>query len=161
MSIHFSSTMRKRTGRQCHSKLWLWLCFCNKFPCNSVLNMFKEMVCDVSVTYLFIPFTIRIQEAAPFRNRDSIKSSIPYVLDEDRPSHPRPGRFSCFRESTLSLGALLRFEVTCTLNIDFSFHLVLLPKCEEELSFSTIFKPAPQQSLDNFWSSGSCSNFRS
>ena len=32
------------------------------------------------------------------------------VLDEDRPSHPRRDRFSCFRESTLSLVMLLHFE---------------------------------------------------
>ena len=48
------------------------------------------------------------------------------VLDEDRPSHPRLGRFSCFRESTLSLETLLHFEAMYTLDIDSSFHLVLL-----------------------------------
>ena len=74
------------------------------------------MVSDVSVTYLLIPFTIRIMKL--FRIEIEIRSTFQYrnVLDEGRPSHSRPGRFACFRESTLSLGMLLRFEVTCTLD---------------------------------------------
>ena len=35
-------TNRNRNGRQCHSGHWSWLCFRNKFPCNSVLNVFKR-----------------------------------------------------------------------------------------------------------------------
>ena len=37
----------------------------------------REMVSDVSVTYLLIPFKIRTQEAVPSRNRDSINISSP------------------------------------------------------------------------------------
>ena len=60
------------------------------------------------------------------------------VFDEARPSHPGPGRFSCFRETTLSLGMLLCLEVKCTLDVDSSFHLVLLLH-QVQLSRSTVW----------------------
>ena len=76
-----------------------------------------------------------------------------------RPSHPRPGRSSCFPESTLSLGMLLRFEATYTFDIDSSFQLVLLNQCDKELSFfNNLQTRVTRHSLDNFWSSRSCSN---
>ena len=70
------------------------------------------------------------------------------VLDEDRPSHPRPGQYSCFRESSLSLAMLFHIEAMRTLDIDSSFQWsFFFIKCDEELSFSTIFTPASQQLL--------------
>ena len=58
--------------------------FATSFP---VTLCSREMVSDVSVTYLSIPFTIRTQETVlSFRYRD--------VFDEGRPSHQRLGRFS-------------------------------------------------------------------
>ena len=96
-----------------------------------------------------------------FRLETEIRSTFQYrnILDEDRPSHPRPGRFSYFRESTLLLGMLFHFEAMYALDVDSSYHLVLLLHQVKNGPFSTIFKPASEHSLDNFWSSGTCSNF--
>ena len=75
------------------------------------------MVSDVSVTCLSIPFTIRTQETVQSRKQgfDHDFNTVTFLMG-GRPSHPRPDRFSCFRESTLSLGMLLRVEVRCTLD---------------------------------------------
>ena len=59
MSIQF----RSRTGIEMEDSVtvsfWLWLCLRNRFPCNSVLNVFKRNGSWRSVTYLSLPFTIR------------------------------------------------------------------------------------------------------
>ena len=62
------------------------------FPVALGSTFSMEMVSDVSVTYLLIPFTIRTHEAVPSRHRDSIKISMPvtflmktdiYIQDRD------------------------------------------------------------------------------
>ena len=62
-----------------------------------------------------------------FHLETEIRSKFQYRndLDEDRPLHPRLGRFSYFWLSTLLLEMLLHFEAMYTLDIDSSFHLVL------------------------------------
>ena len=42
MSIPFLSRTRKEMGDSCHRRLWSWLFFRNRFPCNSVLNVLKR-----------------------------------------------------------------------------------------------------------------------
>ena len=37
-----SFTNKNRNGTQCHWRLWSWLFLRNKFPCNSVLNVFQR-----------------------------------------------------------------------------------------------------------------------
>ena len=41
MSIHFLSRIGIEVGDSVQSRLQLWLCLRNRFPCNSVLNVFK------------------------------------------------------------------------------------------------------------------------
>ena len=55
--------------------------FATGFPVTLCSTFSREMVSDVPVTYLSIPFTIRTQETVLSR-----------IRDEGRPSHPRPGR---------------------------------------------------------------------
>ena len=68
------------------------------------------------------------------------------VLDEGRPSHPRPGRLSCFRGNVNSRHRFFTSSGPSSSSV--------MKNCP----FSTIFKPASEHSLDNFWSLGSCSN---
>ena len=77
------------------------------------------------------------------------------VFDESRPSHPGPGRSSYFRESTLSVGILVDFEVTCTLDMNYSFRRsFFFIKCNEEFSFFQQFSNRRRSTgLDNLWSS--------
>ena len=75
---------------------------------------------------MLMPFTIRTHEAVPSRN--TIRSRFQYrtVLDEDRLLRPGPGRFSCFRLSTLLLEMLFHFDAVGILDINSSSRLVLL-----------------------------------
>ena len=101
--------------------------FATGLPVTLCSTFSREMVSDVSVTYLSIPFTIRTQETVLSRNRDSTMISIPYLFLMEADVHIQDrAEFSCFRESTLALGMLLRIEAAKTLDIDSSFHLVLL-----------------------------------
>ena len=56
------------------------LAFAKGFPVTLCSTLSREMVSDVSVTYLSIPFTIRTQEVVLSRNRDSIMISVPQRL---------------------------------------------------------------------------------
>ena len=116
MSIHFLSRREIELYDSVTAGLSRDLALATGFPVTMCSALSREMVSDVSVTYLSIPFTIRTEEAI-YRN----------VFDEDRPSHPRPGRFSCSRLFTLLLGMLFHFEAMKTLDMDSSFHLVLIP----------------------------------
>ena len=53
-------------------------------------------------------------------------NTVTFLMKTDRPSHPRLGRFSYSRLSTLLLEMLFHFEAMYTLDIDPSFHLILL-----------------------------------
>ena len=125
----------------------------------------REMVSDVSVTYLLIPFTIRTHEAVPDSKQRFDQNSYTVTdLDEDRPSHPRPGRFSYFRLYTLLLGVffLSRGNVYSRQRFFISFGPFCCIKCDEELSF---FRQSSNQRQSTVWiTSGhqsSCSNLRS
>ena len=71
---------------------------------------------DVSVRCLLVPFTIRTQEVVSHEIK--IRSRLPRrnVFDENRPSHPRLARSSCFHRSTLS-GMIHHFEAKYTLDM--------------------------------------------
>ena len=72
----------------------------------------------ISVTYLFIPFTIITHERVPSPNEDLIMISIPSLLH----------RSSCLHGSILSLWIIVHLEVMCTLDMSHTqicqFHIV-------------------------------------
>ena len=102
------------------------LAFATGFPVTLCSTLSRELVSDVSVTYLSIPFTIRTQETVVSRKKgfDHDFETVTSLMNADlHIQDPADFRVS---ECTLSLGMLLRFEATYTLDIDSSFHLVLL-----------------------------------
>ena len=127
MSIHFLSRRGIEMGDSGTAGFGRGFCFCDKFPCNSVLDIFKRNgFCRFGDK--ISSFRSQFELKKLFRLKTEIRSRFHFrnVLDVRRPSHPRPDRSSCFQESTLSLGMLLQFDAICTLDIDSSFHLVLL-----------------------------------
>ena len=116
--------------------------FATGFPETLYSKLSRDIVSDVSVTYLSIPFTIR-------KN----------VLDENRPSHPRQGRFRVSEIHPLTGDASsLRGNVYSRHRFFISSGLSSLSSVMKNCPFSTIFKPASEHSLDNLWSSRNCSN---
>ena len=53
------------------------LAFATGFPVPLLSTLLPGIASDVSVTYLLIPFTMRTQETARSRNKDSIMISTP------------------------------------------------------------------------------------
>ena len=157
----FSFTNRNRNGRKWHSRLWLWLCLRNKFHCNSVLIIFKG---NGFWRFAYV-FVNSVHNSNPrycsvSKQRFDHDFDIVTSLMKTDFHIQGPGRLSCFRESTLSLGMLLHFE--CDVYSRHRFFISSGPSSSsgvmKNCPFSTIFKPASQHSLDIFWSSGSCSN---
>ena len=89
----FSFTKRNRNGRQCHSTVWTWLCLRNKFPCNSVLNIFKG---NGFWRFGYVRLQFDPQEIVQSWNRDAIITSLPSVFDEDRLSRSKTGPIFVF-----------------------------------------------------------------
>ena len=125
--------------------------FATSFPATLRSTFSKEMVHDVSVTFLLIPFTIRTQEAvlpSPNRERfDQDFNTVTFLMKtyhhiqdraDFRVSENPPSRSGCFfasRYGTLS---------TWILHFIGSFFF----KCDEELSF---FQQSPNQRRSTFW----------
>ena len=77
MSIHFLARKGIETGDSVTTGFGRGFAFATGFPVAQCSTLSREMVSVVAVTFLSIPFTIRIPEAVPSRNRDSIMISIP------------------------------------------------------------------------------------
>ena len=74
----------------------------------------------------------------------------------------RLDRSSYSWESILLYESPFHFEASCILYINVAPVVRLLFQEKSSICpFSTCFKPASEHSLDNFWSSDNCSNFRS
>ena len=102
MSVHFLSRKGIEIGVNVTAGFSCGLAFATGFPVTLCSTFSREMVSDVSVTYLLIPFTIRTQETQRF---DQDFNTVPFLMIFV---------FSCFRESTLSLGMLLHIEAMYT-----------------------------------------------
>ena len=76
MSTHFLSRIGMETRNIVTAVFRCSLAFATSFPLTLCSTLSTEMVSDVSVTNLLIPFTIRTQETV--LNRDSIMTSIPW-----------------------------------------------------------------------------------
>ena len=120
----FSFPNRVRNGA--NVTVGLGSSFATSFPVTLCSTFPVGMVSDVSVTYLSMPFTIRTQEAFSVSEQrfDLNFETVTFLMKADLYIQD----WTDLHVSTdpLSLGVLLHFEVTCTLDIDFAFHLVLL-----------------------------------
>ena len=144
----FSSTNRKRNRRrQCYSKLWSWFSLRSRFPCTDMLdvvnwNFFWRFchVCVDSIHDAKYRFDHNINTVTSFMTADlHIQDRADYRFSTDV-SSLRDGvcsRRGVFVSSGLSSWSVMK---NCPLPIFFE-------------------KPALEQSLVNFWSSGSSANF--
>ena len=101
------------------------LLFATNFSVTLCLTFPNGMISDVSVTYLLVLFTFRMEETVLSRKSfDHDFKPVTSLMKPDLP--PKTGPISCFWESTLSLRMLLHLEVTCTLDTDSPFHQIQL-----------------------------------
>ena len=76
ISIHFLSRRGIETGDCVTAGIGRGLAFATSFPVTLCSTFSREMVSDVSVTYLSIQLAIRTQESVLYPNMDSIMMSI-------------------------------------------------------------------------------------
>ena len=76
-SIQFLSRTGIEMGDSVTVGIGRGFAFATGFPVTLCSELSREMVSDVSVTYLSIPFSIRTQETVLSRNRDSTMIAIP------------------------------------------------------------------------------------
>ena len=154
MSIHFLS----RTGRQRHCGLQLWSCFGNSSPRSSMLFLLGlHRFCHVllnsahdsnprgcvvlrqrfdqnfNTVSIFMTTNLYVQDCTDSRilENPSFRSSLPVAS----------------RHCVLSAKCCIPFPPVSSV--------------KKHCPISTIFEPASEQSLDNFWSSDNCSNLHS
>ena len=116
MSIQFLPRRGIEMGDSLTAGFYRGFAFATSFPVTLCSTLSSGMVSDVSVASLLIPFTIRTQEAVPVSKQrfDQYFNTVTFLMKTN------------LHIQDLSLGVLFRTEAMKTLDVDNSFHLVLL-----------------------------------
>ena len=151
MSIHILSWIGTLFGRQIHNKSGSWLCLCHRSPC--AFEQLNDFNCDVSVTYLLIPFTTRTRETVwsfkqgfgPDNNTITSFVRIEFYIQDWADFRVRanpPSGSGCFLQ--VSRLCVFSRHADCITSDPSS---IVMKNCPFPVSFK---KPAPEHSCDNF-----------
>ena len=158
MSTHFLS----RTGIETEVNVTAGFCLGLAYAMGFTEGISSSFAVGIdSVTYLSTPFTILTQEAVLSSSRDGWIDTVSIIM------------IAKFYVQAWA-DFLVFLEIHPLIRVPFSFRGIVNSRhrccicCPSSVSWvlkcrrvSTSFKPAKENSLDNFWSSDKCSNFRS